>query len=146
MIRIAFVLGLAILYAGCAGYEVKPPRKTEMVQHIKGSVFSATDKGFFTAELVMTPRNPAVGKNKANLIIHDYEANDTPGLDITVSLFMPETGVQSTEKPVVTDVERGLYRLENLYFQIPGMWQMKLDIKGPRFSDSVVLSLPEVKE
>lgn len=146
MIKKALMLCLVIVFAGCAGYEVKPPKKTEMVQHIKGSVFSATDKGFFTTELVMTPRNPVVGKSKANLIIHDYEAHDTPGLDITVLLYMPETGVQSSEKPVVTDVERGLYRLENLYFQSPGIWQMKLNIKGPRFSDTVVLSLPEVKE
>ncbi len=32
----------------------------KMVQHIRGSVFGATDHGYYTAELVMRPKKPGI--------------------------------------------------------------------------------------
>lgn len=116
-----------------------------MVQHIKGSVFKATDTGYYTAELVMKPKQPIVGDNKAQLIIHDYEATDIPGLKITVIPYHPAKGIQSKETPKVKDAGRGLYLIENIHFSEPGTWELKLTIKGPYKDDTVVLPLPEVK-
>jgi hypothetical protein len=133
--------------AGCAtDYKMKPPGRTIMDQHIPGSVFDKTEQGFYTTELVLKPRNPIVGLGRGHLIVHDHEAVDTPGLKITATLYMPETGVESSKKPAVKDVRKGLYKVGNLFYDSPGMWSLKLEISGPRASDFVVLSLPEVSD
>jgi hypothetical protein len=116
-----------------------------MVQHIKGSSFKATDTGYYTAELVMKPKQPTVGLNKAQLIIHDYEATDIPGLKITVTPSLPGKGIQAKEEPAVKDAGRGLYLIENISFSEPGKWELKLMIKGPYKDDTVILQIPEVK-
>lgn len=133
IITVLTVLGCATTY------------KPEMVQHIKGSVFKATDSGYYTAELVMKPKQPLVGANKAQLIIHDYEATDIPGLKISVTPYLPAKGIQSKETPKVKDAGRGLYLIENIHFPESGNWELKLSIKGPYKDDTVVLALPEVK-
>ncbi len=116
----------------------------KMVQHIKGSVFKATDHGYYTTELVMRPKQPVVGKNKADLIIHDYEATDTPGLNITAIPYLTNKGITSKEKPIVKDAGRGLYLIENIYFHTHGKWELRLKIRGPEMDDTVVLPLPEI--
>lgn len=139
------ILGLVV--TGCAmESQMKPPMQTIMDQHIPGSAFDKTEKGFYTAEVVLKPRKPIVGMGKAHLIVHNHEAVDIPGLDITATLFMAETGVESSRKPTIKDARKGLYKIDNLYYDSPGMWKMKLEIKGRRASDVVLLSLPQVWE
>lgn len=126
-------------FAACAGtYNPK------LVQHIKGSSFKATETGYYTAELVMKPKNPVVGKNKAHLIIHDYEATDIPGLTIKVVPYLPAKKLESGVKPTVNDSGRGLYIIEDIDFPEPGQWELKITITGPYKTDSVVLPVPEV--
>lgn len=133
-------LAAAVFLAGCAvSYTPK------MDQHIKGSVFKATDTGYYTTELVLKPSPPVVGANTAQLIIHDYEAEDIPGLKITCSLYLPAKKLSPVTQPKVTDAGRGLYLIENMHFPEPGAWEIKLTIKGPFKTDTVVLQIPEVK-
>jgi uncharacterized protein YceK len=147
MKKIILLIIVGLFVSGCAmDHMAKPPKETKQVQHIPGSVFQVTENGFYTTELVLKPKNPVVGKSKGHLIIHDYKAVDTPGLDITATLYMPETGAVSKETPTFKDKERGLYIVDNIYFNEPGKWELKMDIKGQKFSDTVVLQLPEVKE
>ena len=147
MLKKILLIIIGLFITGCAtDYKADAPKETKQVQHIPGSVFQVTENGFYTTELVLKPKNPVVGKSKGHLIIHDYEAVDTPGLDITATLFMPETGAVSKEAPTFKDVERGLYIVDNIFFNEPGKWELKMNIKGQRFSDTVVLQLPEVKE
>ncbi len=144
--RKLMILLAVILLAGCmTDYKMKPPAETIMDQHIPGSVFDKTEQGFFTAELVLKPRQPVVGAGRGHLIVHNYEAVDTPGLDISAKLYMPSTGVESSRQPVVKGVRHGLYKVDNLYYDVPGEWVLRLEIKGYRVSDNVVLKLPEVK-
>lgn len=141
-----FLISVVVLFLGCA--TTPPGEKTykpEMVQHIKGSVFEATDRGYYTTELVIKPSPPVLGDNKAQLIIHDYKATDIPGLDITAIPYLPEKDIQSGKTVKVSDAGRGLYLLENIYFPEPGKWQLKLTVSGPKMTDTVVLDLPEVK-
>jgi hypothetical protein len=148
MAKKILVIIVSLIVTGCAmDYQMKPPRETIMNQHIPVSVFDKTEQGFYTAELVLKPRrNPIVGKGRGHLIIHNHEAVDTPGLDIIATLYMSETGVESSQKPVVSGGRKGLYKVENLFYDSPGMWALELEIRGRRASDVVVLSLPEVKE
>lgn len=136
----------ALAFIGCAQTTVKAPKKyePEMVQHFKGSIFTATDTGYYTAELIIRPNPPVMGVNKADLIIHDYRAQDIEGLDISITAYMPDTGTASPETCIVKDVGRGLYAVENLHYHKPGAWELKVQIKGPQ-DDTVVLKLPEVK-
>lgn len=116
-----------------------------MVQHIKGSVFKATDHGYYTAELVMKPSKPKVGTNMARLIIHNYEGKDIPGLRIKAVPVLPSKNLVSPEEPEIEDAGRGLYIIRNIYFPEPGKWELRLKIYG-EIVDSVILPLPEVTE
>jgi hypothetical protein len=143
MVRRLFLLVCALSLIGCASdFGKKTP---EMVQHIEGSIFKATERGYYTTELVIKPKPPVVGKNKANLIIHDYEANDTPGLTIKIVPKMTNSDVASKEKPLIKDAGRGLYLIENIDIHSSGMWELQMTISGPRMSDKVTLELPEIK-
>lgn len=115
------------------------------VQHIKGSVFQETETGYYTAELVMKPKQPVVGTNEAHLIIHNYEAVDVPGLRIYAEPYLPGKGLKSDEKTVIEDAGRGLYVIKNIKITEPGVWVLKLTIYGDEISDKVSLILPEVK-
>jgi hypothetical protein len=117
-----------------------------MDQHIPGSAFDKTEQGFYTAELVLKPIKPIVGMGRGHLIVHNHKAVDTPRLDITATLYMSETGVESSKKPVVKDVRKGLYKVDNLFYDSAGLWSLKLEISGRSASDVVVLSLPQVWE
>ena len=147
MKRKILLLIFTLAFLGCAAnYVAKPPMTTMMVQHIDGSIFKATEKGFYTTELVLKKKKPVVGKNRGHMIVHNYKAVDTPGLSITAALYMPETGAVSKEPVVVKDKRKGLYSIENMYFDKPGKWELKMEIVGLSYSDTVVLQLPEVKE
>jgi hypothetical protein len=145
MVKKLSALLLALAFLGCAEMKAPPLRtyQPEMVQHFKGSVFKATETGYYTAELIPRPREPVVGKNDADLIIHNYKAEDLPGLQIEVTPYMPETNVVSPQKPVVDDAGRGLYVIRDLVYSEPGKWALRVKIYGPE-KDSVVLPLPEV--
>lgn len=139
------LIALAVLFVACAGQTKETKTyKPQMVQHIKGSVFKATDRGYYTTELVIKPSPPVVGDNKAQLIIHDYKATDIPGLDITVVPYLPAKDMESSGKVKVFDAGRGLYLLDDINFSEPGKWQLKLTISGPKMTDTVVLDIPEV--
>lgn len=139
MVKKALCIALIAVAVGCT-----VTYTPELVQHIKGSSFKATDTGYYTAELVMKPKQPVVGMNKAHLIIHNYEAVDIPGLQITAIPVLPSKGIQS-EKAKVEDAGRGLYILEDINLTEPGIWHVKLKIYGDEVSDKVTLVIPEVQ-
>ncbi len=140
MTKFFLTLTAAVFLFGCA-----TTYTPKMDQHIRGSAFKATDTGYYTAELVMKPNPPVVGINAAQLIIHDYEATDIPGLKITCTPYLPSKNLQPQAVPKVTDAGLGLYIIENIHFPEPGAWEIKLKIKGPYKTDTVVLQVPEVK-
>ena len=139
MVKKALCIGLISFIVGCT-----VTYTPEMVQHIKGSSFKATDTGYYTAELVMKPKQPVVGMNKAHLIIHNYEAVDIPGLRIIATPYLPSKGITS-ENAKVEDSGRGLYILEDVNLTEPGIWHVQLKIYSDEMSDKVTLVIPEVK-
>lgn len=147
MVKKIMLIIISLALTGCAmDYKMKPPKETIMDQHIPGSVFDKTEQGFYTAELVLKPRHPVVGPGRAYLIVHNYEAVDTPGLHITATLYKQDTKEESSKKPVVSGGRKGLYKVENLFYDSPGNWVLKLEISGYQASDVVLLTLPEVKQ
>ncbi len=130
---------LTILFFSCS-----PKYSPKLVQHIRGSSFSATEHGYYTTELVMKPKHPRVGVNKAHLIIHDYDGSDKPGLRIYIEPYLPSKDITSPEKPIVKDAGRGLYIIDNIVFPEPGDWVLKIRIYGEELSDRVTLKIPAV--
>lgn len=137
--KTVFVISLIFLFSCTVKYTPK------MVQHIRGSVFKATDSGYYTTELVMKPTPPHVGYNNAHLIVHNYEGVDIPGLRISITPYLPSKNLTPEEKPKVKDAGRGLYIIENIYFPEPGKWELRLKLYGDEIVDTVILPLPEVK-
>ena len=139
------LVALVFAFVGCVppgGKKYRP----EMVQHFYGSVFDATETGYYTAEVILRPNPPVVGRTKADLIIHDFRAEDRGGLDIQAELHMADTGEPAPEMPTVKEVRgphRGLYEI-SIYFPQPGDYELKLIIDGPAL-DSVVLQIPTVE-
>ncbi len=137
--KVSIIAAVLLLFACSVKYTPK------MVQHIRGSVFRATDTGYYTTELVMKPKQPLVGKNKAHLIVHNYEGADIAGLRIDVTPVLPSGNLVPDQKPEVKDAGRGLYIIDNIYFPEPGKWELRLKLYGEEMVDTVVLPLPEVK-
>ncbi len=138
--RLNIILLTTVLLLACSA-KIKP----KMVQHIRGSSFSATNHGYYTAELVMKPKQPVVGPNRAHLIVHNYEGEDVPGLRVIITPYLPDKEIVSPEKPKVKDAGRGLYIIDNIVFTEPGDWVLKIRLIGKELSDSVTLKIPTVK-
>ncbi|RMG74070.1 MAG: hypothetical protein D6710_02160 [Nitrospirae bacterium] len=141
MYRIAVLIVFLVLFSFNCSTKYTP----KLVQHIRGSSFSATEHGYYTAELVMKPKHPHVGVNRAHLIIHNYDAVDMPGLRVYVEPYLPSKNLTSPEKPRVKDAGRGLYIIDNIVFPEPGDWVLKISIYGEEFSDRVTLKIPPVR-
>jgi|GEM_PF-2089532 len=147
IITLCIMIAVGLVLTGCKTTNASGQKiyKPELVQHIKGSSFKATERGYYTAELVTKPKRPIVGDNSARLIIHDYKATDRAGLTITAVPYLPAKDLTSDSPVTVKDAGRGLYLLEGIHITEPGKWQMKLTISGPEETDSVVLNLRKVK-
>ncbi len=144
MTRIVLLLIFSLaLLVGCGPKHT--PENPKVTQHIKGSAFSLTENGYYTAEFVFRPRQPVTGKNKGHLIVHNYRSIDVPGMKISIVPYLPAKGLTSPETPGVKDMGRGLYLVENIYFPEPGKWVFKMQMKGMN-QDRVTLEIPgEVK-
>ncbi|MGZ3773877.1 MAG: FixH family protein [Pseudobdellovibrionaceae bacterium] len=59
-----------------------------------------------------------------------------PGHEVGITLWMPKMGHGSG--PVkITNVSEGIYKIDQVYFVMPGQWQIRIQLKGAG-ADSVI--------
>ncbi|MGC2062045.1 MAG: FixH family protein [Thermodesulfovibrionales bacterium] len=104
-----------------------------------------TEKGLFSAEMVIKGKELKVGVNTLDIIVHDKNDKDLVGAEITVVPWMPEMGHGVFEKPVVRERGGGLYSVENIIIIMGGRWELRIKIGKGTVEDTVTFNFPDVK-
>lgn len=97
--------------------------------------------GVFVVELVgAQPGPPLRGTNTWTVRVHDAKGNAVPSAALAVKLIMPDHGHGSTVAPTIAAQPDGTIKIDSLYFFMPGLWQVTLDVTAGADADSVVFS------
>ena len=90
-----------------------------------------TDSGTYRIEVHSAPDAlPTRGVNSLRLLV-THAADGTPASDLAVAIvpFMPAMGHGGSVTPsVVADAEPGTYTVSNVYFFMPGLWELRTTI------------------
>lgn len=114
-------------------------------KHYEQSLIKMTEKGLFSAEMVIKGKELKVGVNTLDIIVHDKNDKDLVGAEITVVPWMPEMGHGVFEKPVVRERGGGLYSVENIIIIMGGRWELRIKIGKGTVEDTVTFNFPDVK-
>ena len=100
-----------------------------------------TRKDVYTAGLTKTTAsnialkvmsaNPAPPQRDVNdlvLELLDASGNPLDGASLSVVPWMPDHGHGSSVKPTITPTGGGLYTITNLYYPMPGLWQLTMTV------------------
>ncbi len=82
---------------------------------------------------------PVNGKNSWVVQVLDATGAPVDGATLSVKPFMPAHGHGASVTPTATGQGNGEYRIDDLVFSMPGVWQTTLTLGGV-VSDSVVFS------
>jgi hypothetical protein len=106
------------------------------------SLDKQTTSGVYRVALVPPAQAPAINQ------MHSWQVklaapDGTPvhGAKFAVDGGMPQHGHGLPTQPRVTrEVGDGTYALDGMKFSMPGWWEVKLDIQGPRGADKVTFN------
>lgn len=88
--------------------------------------------GQISAELAsMDPAPPAVGNNTWTVRLTDLSGGPISNAVVAVSAKMPDHSHPPSIAPMVSTAADGRYVVTPLYFFMPGVWQVRLDVGGP---------------
>jgi hypothetical protein len=74
---------------------------------------------------------PARGANPFDIeIIRVDDGAAVGGLSLTLTPWMPAMGHGTSVRSTVTEVGLGRYRADNVYFFMPGLWELRISISG----------------
>ncbi len=92
----------------------------------------ATDGGRYEIAARSCPDNPPTrGDETVQYTITDPSGARQDGLSLSVVPFMPAMGHGTSAKTAVTAIGNGVYLIDNVYFAMPGEWQLITQIWAP---------------
>jgi hypothetical protein len=103
-----------------------------------------SEQGFYSVD-VQSAANPVmVGKNNMTVTIRDVKSMKPleRKLNIEALPWMPAHEHGSSNKPIITYLGKGKYRIEEITFTMPGDWDVYLKIQDGGNEDSVVFNVP----
>jgi cytochrome c peroxidase len=133
------ILALILLLPGTVNADTEPDIK----QHYKDSLVQFTENNLFSIEIKVEGKDLREGENIVELIIYDKSGNDVENAEVSVTAAMPETGEESAEVPVVTEMGGGFYSADNIILDNKGHWELKITIKKYALEDTAVFNFPE---
>jgi len=116
----------------------------KFTQHYAGSLFEVTGNGLYSVEMLVIGKELKIGMNAVDVIIHDARDHDVMGAEITVTPWMPEMGHGVKEKPVITERGGGLYSVENVEISMPGLWELRVEVRKGKGEDTAIFRFPGV--
>ena len=119
------------MVAGCGGEGVPVEADVSAGTFAGAPLLQITSTGQHYSFAVRTsPQPPQRGLGSAQLTITD--ANGVPASDLVLAVtpWMPDMGHGSSVKPTVTAKGGGVYLVEDLYFFMPGRWQLRTHLEG----------------
>ena len=100
-------------------------------------VSQATDGGRYELALRSCPdQPPARGQETVEYTITNPGGAPQDGLTVSVLPFMPAMGHGTSAQTTVTPTGGGKYVVGNVYFAMPGEWQLITDIWAPGVPDA----------
>jgi hypothetical protein len=136
IVRRAGLLAGALLAVGCGGSPAGDPSS-------EGTGFSGTPllQIAGTADHVRvavrtSPSPPTRGVAAVELTVTDADGALLDGLAVSVTPWMPDMGHGSSVAPTVRAAGDGVYLVENLYFFMPGRWQLRTHLQGAAADDA----------
>lgn len=91
---------------------------------------TASDSGALVVEVRTSPQPPARGTNAVELTVtRAADGAPVPGLAVGVQPWMPSMN-HGTSTPTVTDQGDGRYLVTDVYFYMPGTWQLRTTFSG----------------
>ena len=144
--RVSFML-ICMLFFPFLGFAAETSQFSSgpHTKHYEQSLFKMTEKGLFSAEIVIKGKELKVGVNTLDIIVHDKNDKDVVGAEITVVPWMPQMGHGVFEKPVVSERGGGLYSVENIIFIMGGRWELRINVGKGAVEDTVTFNFPDVK-
>jgi YtkA-like len=129
------------IVAGCGGSS-SPSNTTDgdvidcsndsrAMKYAPGLVVTSTGKEMKFTLLSSDPAPPAHAVNTWKVAVANASAQPLTSLNLQVVPFMPDHGHGSTVQPSVANNSDGTYTVSNLYFFMPGVWQITFGATPP---------------
>lgn len=96
-----------------------------------------TDESKFKVAASHDPVQPVTGTNALRLYVFKGTGTPVTGATIDVEPWMPGHGHGSTEVPVASEDGNGWYTVNNIFYTMPGYWELYIDIDDSVDADSV---------
>jgi YtkA-like len=123
-------LSATVLATGCGGGAVRSARdlvfETQPFQSVRSN-----SGALFVAVYAEVGRTPARGENAFRYVVADSSGAPVDGVQLTVAPWMPDMGHGSSVTPLVTAAGAGAYVVTDVYFAMPGRWDLVSTFAGP---------------
>jgi protein SCO1/2 len=110
------------------------------------TVVEKSENGGVIVEMTLPGSGIAVGENSLNLMVRNKDGSPVTGAGVTVTPWMPDMGHGVFQKPLIIELGAGMYRVEKIYFIMPGRWQLRVDLKAGEKSERVLFDFPGIKK
>ena len=87
------------------------------------------------------PAVPRTGNNTVTLWITDAESLPVEGAAVTAAPFMPVHGHGSSYETIVTEVAAGEYQVANVFYSMPGSWELHVIVASGGQSRRLILDV-----
>lgn len=114
-------------------------------KHLKDSILKMTEKDKYSVEMVIDKNRLLVGVNAVDIIVYDMDGKNVEGADITFTPWMPEMGHGVFTDPVVAEMGKGRYRIDNIIIVMGGHWELRFNINKDGSQDNVLFDFPVVR-
>lgn len=86
----------------------------------------------------LTIESPHVGKHRVVLVLNEDAEGSAPleGARVTLSPWMPAHG-HGTEDVEVFEEEPGVYVTEDVWFNMPGIWDLRVRVEAEEYGDLI---------
>lgn len=141
-------MGLCLLVS-CPAYAAhthdsdSDQKTTKFTKHFNESLFTITEKGEFSIEILMDEKEYKIGKDVIGIVIHNARDEDVEGADLAVTARTPD-GQAISGSPVVKEKGDGLYTVSNLDLKREGRWELRVAVKKKSIEDSALFVFPDV--
>jgi hypothetical protein len=112
---------------------------TDDEERPSGTLRVTSEHGHHLGTFVSDPVEPVVGTNRLEATITNQSSVPVPGLTIAVQPWMPAHGHGSKVEPTVEERGEGRYDIDQIVYEMPGQWELRLEFAAAGIDDRFVL-------
>lgn len=145
---ISMILALFFILSGCSTEGLiseirgEVPEEKNYTRHFKDSLYSITEKGLFSVEILSDKKELNIARDAAGIIIHDTDDEDVGGASVQVFLHIPAQDQEGSVLLNAADIGSGLYTVKDLDLKREGPWDIRVKITKGGAEDMAVFYFP----